>query len=249
MSTCLDLVTDALIMTGDLAQGQSPSPEDAQFLFTRLNAILDSLSQDGAYIFTRTITPYALTPNVQNYAIGPTATPPFNTARPTKIDAARILVTLAGNANLSVKDLDIIDYAKYLEISDRTASAQIPEEIYFDNAVPNANVFLFPVPTCLAATQLELTVWSQLPQFASLTSQFVFPPGYYEMLVLVLAIAISPAYNKQVDPVTAGRADTCTKRIKEINQMILRPGLVPVAQGPGGVQPGAAQQQAPPAFQ
>lgn len=247
MATCLDLVTDILQTLGELSQGQTPSPEDASYCFTRVNAVLDSWSQEEGYIYNRSVTGYALTANQPSYSIGLTATAPFNVARPNKIDAARILLSVGGNVNLGVHDLDIIDYAKFVEYADKLASAQVAEALYFDNAFPNGNLFLYPVPKCTVATQLELTAWTQLPQFASLATAFSFPPGYYEAMVTAIGIAISPAYNRPVDPVIAGRADTCTKRIKEINRMILKPGLVPVAQGPTGVQPG--QQQAPPALQ
>lgn len=243
--TTLDLITDALVTIGEVSQGQTISPEDAAYCFTRTNAVLDSLSQEIGYIFNRSITPYALIPNQPSYAIGPTAPAPFNTARPTKIDAAQILLNVGGNNSLSVKDLDIIDYAQYVEFSDKKASAQVAEKLYFDAAMPNGNLFLYPVPTCIVATQLELTVWAQLQQLPSLTTVLQFPPGYYEMLVLVIGVAISPAYDKPVDPTTAGRADTCTKRIKSINELILAPGRTPVAQGGAPAQ----GQQQPPALQ
>jgi hypothetical protein len=242
MATCLDLCTDAMILCGELAQGQTPSPEDAQFLFTRINSVLDNLSQDEAWIFSRTIQTYQLTSGIASYAIGPTAPAPFNTPRPNKIDFARILIQIAG-AYVGVKDLDIIDYARYVEYSDKTTSGRTAESLYYDNSVLTGNVILYPVPTCAAPTQLELTFWTQLPQFASLVSVFNFPPGYYEALVLLLAVAIMPAYNKPLDQVTIGRAEQCVQRIKTINKMILMPGLPPAAYLPPQAPPAPQQAQ------
>lgn len=249
MATALDIATDAAVLIGELAQGQSLSNEDAQFILTRLNALLDSMSQEEAWIYNRTIQPYALTANVASYAVGPTAAAPFNTARPTKIDAAKLKFSLNGGT-LQVKDLDIIDYARYVAYSDRAASAQLAESLYYDNAAPNGNLFLFPVPNCLTPTILELTFWTQLQQFASLTTVLAMPQGYYEAIVLALAVAISPAYNKPVDQVTAARAAQTSERIKTINKMILMPGLPPQAylpqqQAPGQQGPSQQQQLAP----
>jgi hypothetical protein len=239
------MITDILVTVGELGQGQTPSPEDAQYCLTRTNAVLDSLSQEMGYIYTRTVIPYTLTANTGTYQIGTSAGAPFNTARPTKIDFARILMQVGG-VYIGVKDLDIIDVVRYDEYSDKTTAGRVPETLYYDNAFPLGNLNLYPVPTCLVPTQLELTAWLALPQFTSLTDVFVFPPGYYEMLVLIIGVAVSPSYNKPVDQVTAGRAAQYSQRVKDINRMILQPGAppIPVAPGAQGNPQEAAQVQA-----
>lgn len=235
-------MTDSLQTCGELGEGQTPSPEDASYCFTRLNSLLDSWSQDEDFIFTRTITTYGLKQGVFQYAIGPAAPAPFNTARPTKIDFARILIQVGGTY-IGVKDLDIIPFERFVDISDKSATSIVPELLYYDNAFPLGNLYLRDTPSVVAPTQLELTVWSQLPQFGSLVAQFSFPPGYYEAIVLALAVAIGPAYNKPLDQVTAGRAAECIQRIKSINKMILRPGLPPAAYLPAPPAAGQSPQQ------
>lgn len=238
-TTANDLITDVLTVIGELGQGQTASPEDGAFCLVRVNAVLDSWSQEEDYIFNRTTVPYALTSNVGVYPIGPTAGAPFNVARPNKIDAARILI-LVGGVYIGVKDMRLIGYDEYVSYSDKSSTSIVPEVLYYDNAVPNGNLYLFDIPSVPVGTKLELTTWTQLPQFASLATPFVFPPGYYEAIVQALAVAISPGYNKPVDQVTAGRAAQCTQRIKEINRMILRPGA-PAPAAPGQQQAQAAQ--------
>lgn len=236
MPTVLDFVTDVLQTIGELAQGQTPSPEDGQYCLTRSNGVIGNMSQEEGYIFTRKITSYALTPGVGTYAIGPTAAPPFNGPRPTKIDFARILISVDGTY-IGVNNLRLITVEEYDSYSDKSSTSLVPESLYYDNAVPNGNLFLFDIPSASQA-KLELTVWQQLQQFSSLADVLVFPDGYYEMLVLVVGVAVSPSYSKQVDPVTAGRAQTCTERIKAINRLILRPGIpMPTAQQNPGQQP------------
>lgn len=243
-STGLDLITDVLTTIGELAQGQTPSPEDAIFCQRRLNGALDSMSQEEGYVFTRNISAYDLTPLTGTYVIGPTAAAPFNVARPTKIELARILA-LVGGQYVGIKEMRIITYAEYVSYSDKTSTSIVPEELYYDNAAPNGNLYLFDIPSA-ANTRLELTTLQQLPQLESLTDTLDFPEGYYEPLVLILGVAVSPAYNKAVDQVTAGRMTTCSDRIKAINRSILFPGIPPQQQ-PGAAQPG--QQPAPPKLQ
>lgn len=252
MATGLDLVTDILQTIGELGQGQTPSPEDGDYCLRRINGVLGSWSQEQGYIFTRTITPYALVGGTGKYAIGPSAAAPFNTARPNKIDFAQIRIQIgteyvaqAGpSEGGGLRLLNAVEYASH---ADKSSTSIVPEELYYDNAVLLGNLYLFDIPSCPLPTQLELTAWSQLPQLTSLASILVFPEGYYEAMVTAIGIAVSPAYGKPVDPVTASRAQTCTGRIKEINQMILSPGRVPVPQQPAAAQPG--QQQAPPPLQ
>lgn len=238
MATLLDLITDILQTIGELGEGQTPSPEDGDYVMRRVNGALDSMSQEEGFIYNRSITSYALTANTGTYAIGPTAPAPFNTARPTKIDFARILINIGGTP-VGVKDLTLIPAERYASYSDKTSTSIVPEELYYDNAAPLGNLSLFDIPSA-DGTFLELTAWTALQQFTTLMDPLVFPPGYYEMLVTVLGVAVSPAYNKPVDPVTAGRAETCTRRIKEINHMILRPGIpMPVSQQGAQGQPQA----------
>lgn len=238
MATALDLVTDVLVTIGELGQGQTASPEDGAYCLLRLNSVLDSLSQEEGYIFNRTITSYALTGGTGTYSIGPTGT--FAGARPTKIDYARILLQVGGQF-IGVKDMGIITVERYVSYSDKSSTSIVPEELYYDNAVPNGNLYLFDIPSVVVPTKIELTFWTALQQFASLAAPLVFAPGYYEMVVMILAVAVSPSYNKPVDPVTAGRADTCARRIKEINRMILRPGIPAPVASPGQQQGGTAQ--------
>ncbi len=248
--TALDLAADILVTIGETGQGQSISPEDGTYLLTRINAVLDSWSQEELYIFTRTITPYLLTANQGQYAIGPNAAAPFNTARPTKIDFARILIQIGGvyvgqGGQGDGGGLRLIDAVQFAGHADQSSTSIVPEELYYEPTVPNGILHLFDIPSCPLNTQLELTAWSALPQLVSLASPLVFPPGYYEALVMAVGVAVSPAYNKPVDQVTASRAQTCTQRIKEMNQRILIPGRVPVSQQGAPQQPGQPQ-AAPP---
>ncbi len=222
MSTALDVITQALWDIGELAQGQSPSPEDAQYCLGRLNLFMDMLSQDEAFIYTRSTAAYQLSVGVGAYQIGPTAASPFNVARPTKIDLARILALVAGQY-VGVKVLDIINYKTYVQYSDKTSTSIIPETLYYDNAAPNGTLYLFDLPSS-GFTKLELTSWVQLPQF-TLTTVINLPQGYPELLVSGLSVSIAPGYSKTVDPVIVARAMQASQAIKNINRMILSPGM------------------------
>src|SRR5206468_2029310 len=90
-ATCQDIVGRAMKYIGSFAAGEPLEAENAADALDVLNGMLDSWAADRLFIFATTISPFALTSNVQSYTIGTGAT--FNTTRPSIIEAANILIT------------------------------------------------------------------------------------------------------------------------------------------------------------
>lgn len=217
MSTALDLITDALETLGEAGVGEPISPEDGAYGLLHLNNMLDSWSTRRLFIFNVGIAAYGLTANIGVYPIGPTAAAPFNVVRPTKINAARILALING-VYVGVKDLSILTVDQFQELSDPTATANVPEMLYCDFAYPNANLNLYPRPAVGVGTQLELSTWTSLMQFATLQTTYSFPPGYWNALMWNLVVELGPGYNKPADSATAAKALEYMKTIQEINR-------------------------------
>lgn len=173
---------------------------------------------------------YALTANSGVYPIGPTAPAPFNVPRPTKINAATILVLVNG-VYVSVKDLKLITVDQFQTLSDPSATANIPELLYCDFAYPNANLNLYPRPSVGAGTKLQLTAWSPLPQFANLAAVYAFPPGYYQGLLWNLVVEMGPGYNKPANEATAAKALEGIAAIHEINRTNGLADMIPPTAG------------------
>src|SRR6185369_10169004 len=92
-ATAQDIVNRALKSAGILGAAEMPSAEDADDVLTILNGMIDAWTMDNLYIYNYAIDVYALTPNVQTYDIGPTATAPFDVARPSEVIGANLVFT------------------------------------------------------------------------------------------------------------------------------------------------------------
>lgn len=89
--TVQDLITDTLVTMGELRPGQSPSPDDLQYGFSQLNALLDSWSTERLSLFTVESAEYQLSAGIQDYTLGPTGD--FVQERPALIQTVVILLT------------------------------------------------------------------------------------------------------------------------------------------------------------
>ena len=89
--TVLDFITQSAIISGVIEQGQTLSAEESASILMILNNMLDSWNTERISLYSISQNSYLLTANVGSYPIGPSATVPFNVARPTLIQSANIL--------------------------------------------------------------------------------------------------------------------------------------------------------------
>ena len=216
MATVRELIQDSLELLGEMGVGEPMSAEDGANGLLRLNSMLASWSTRRLFIYNITIASFTLVANDADYTIGPTGD--FVATRPLRVDAACILLTVNGN-DLKVKDLDILTQGEYVELSDKAASAVIPEKLYVDNGFPNATLYLFPRPSG-SATKIQLSTWTPLSQFAALGDSYSFPPGYYEAITFNLAIQLGPRYNRRPDEALAAKALEAMSAIQNLNRIV-----------------------------
>lgn len=95
--------------------------------------------------------------------------------RPSRIDSASCLVSVG--SGLVRTRLRPVSSPEYFSHVDPATSATSAEEIYNDYAEPYSNLYLFPVPSCLTPTILELETWTQLTQLLPAVFTYL-PPGY-----------------------------------------------------------------------
>lgn len=242
-ATCLDLITDALTSVGELAQGETPNAEDAVYMQTRLNALMDSLSLERLWLPDVVRVQEVLTASVYQYTLGTNGFPSFNTTRPTLIQTVSII-----DANGVTHNLNMLNAKEWAAIKQKgVATAPLPEDVYIDGAWPNLTLYFNPVPT-LAST-IELFTWMALQNFPSLVTVFPSIPGYYEAIMWQLVLRIADGYNKAITPSMAANAADGLNRLKTFNQQILVGSLGPsrTLSGPNIGQPvGVGQAQGAP---
>lgn len=233
MPTLLDLITETMITIGELAQGETPSNEDASYIMGKSNELLDSLSTERLNIYDVVETQLTLT-NKQSFQIGPGAAD-FDQARPVKIEGATILVPIGATGKNISSPMEVVGEARWRNIADLSATSNAPELLYPDQGSPIMILNLFPIPLCVAATILQLSQWLPLQQFTSLTDTLNMPYGYQKAFVDALAVVIKPSYGHPLDASDAAMEQTSRARIQGLNSQLPNLGIssgIPAPQGP-----------------
>lgn len=221
--TLLDLITETLVSCGELAQGETPSPEDASFCFTKGNEFLDSWSTEKLNIYCIQEIQLPLT-NKQVFSIGPGAAD-FDQPRPILIEGAVILVPIGGTGVNISSPMEIVGEARWRAIADLSATTNAPELLFPDQLSPIMNLHLYPIPKCVADTVLQLSTWLPLQQFASLTDTFNMPTGYQKAFVDGLTVVILKSYGHQIGPDDVAMEQSSKGRVMALNAALPNLGL------------------------
>jgi hypothetical protein len=195
--TAQTIITQALIDMGIYFPGEAPAPSESSNGLTKLNIMLDSWSGARDLTYEIALASYALS-NAQTFAIGPTATSPFNVPRPIKIETATIIITVGGK--LLRFPLDIVTEKDWAETPDLGATGTVPSKLYYDPIEPNSNLNFHPIPLATATTQVELGTWTVVQQFALLSTSATLPPAYYKAILIGLQLELAPTYGNLVSP-------------------------------------------------
>lgn len=218
MSNFGDVATDALSLIGQLGIGQSPSPEQLAQAMRYANRMISRWSIQRLMLFTVGSSPYVLTPNVQDYTIGPAAGATFNQVRPTFIESAQIQLP---NSAMT-EPLNLLDRTKWGAIRDKGATCSpngLPQDVWIEYSNPNLAFHLWTVPS--NACTIMLAAWVALQQFNTIFDVLNFPNGYEDAIMSNLAIDLCPAYEAEPPPSLVAQAADGLIQIQKINAQSL----------------------------
>ncbi len=129
----------------------------------------------------------------------------------------------AAEAAVAAKVRDIM--APYLQAltfsfpSPTLELSSVPLFLAADTAYPLINVGVFPAPAY--AGSLELSYWTPLTEFASLSGTLTLPEGWEDFLHFDLAVALHPRYGRESVKVEtlAANAQNAKAKIVDLNRM------------------------------
>jgi hypothetical protein len=239
--TATILIRRALQLLGAIDPGETPNASEMEDARLALNALLDSWSTERLNIYTIGAALYPLVTTQAAYTIG-SATGGSGgdlvAVRPIKIDRANAVLTDAATKLIRLP-LEIIDAKRWAEIRSRAATASVPELLYYDHAVPQATISVYPTPTFTGtAPQLELFTWAALTAFADLVTAVYIAPGYDRALTYNLAIEIAPEFGREPSGAVIAVAREAKAAIRAMNAALY--GVEPPA-GPLNAVPQAGQ--------
>jgi hypothetical protein len=215
--TARDLITATLRRIRVLGVGDTLEHEDANDALDRLNDWIDGLALERLTMFyvARTLVPLAS--GQASYTIGVGGD--IDMVRPTTIESAGLIFDSAAPTPYE-KKLEVATDQRWQSIRQKALTSPYVRGIYYDhNYTPNqpppppattptglGRIYVWPVPN-IGNTVLVLYTPVALTEFATLDTEYLFPPGYRRFLRTNLAGEVASEYGKQLtsDQVMAAR--------------------------------------------
>jgi hypothetical protein len=226
----MDIISSAMRVINALSTGETPSGWEANDGLSILNQMIDSwqIERMMVYAIARTVTdgfgnPLTLIPGQQTYptglAVNSSGSPiqvvgNFNINRPVKIQGVG-LIWLANPSQPLELPMDMLTPEMWAAIPVKAIQSTIPQQVWDDGQFPFRNLNFWCIPT--VASQIALYIWQQISYFASLTTQFTFPPGYQRALIYNLAVEMAPQFSAQTTPEVMTLAAQSKALIKTMN--------------------------------
>lgn len=205
--TALDIIKRAMRICGVIGQNETPTSSEADDGLVALNDMLDSWSTDRTYIFSILQENFPLVAGTVTYTVGIGGD--FNTTRPVAIDN---IFTRLNGTDYPMKSINSQDYNAIIAKSN---NGGIPQYYFYNPSFPLATLSIWGAPS--SGLTIYLNTWQQLTQFANLTTDYDFPPGYARALAYGLAMEIAPEYGVTLTPEAVAIATLSQANIRNRN--------------------------------
>ena len=211
--TGLGLITRSLKLIGIGAEGETLSAETINDALDTLNDLLDSWSNENLVVFPvlREVFPLSSAGVQQTYTWGTGGD--LDSVAPLRVKNA--LIQLTGSSPPIELPLEMMNQDEYARVILKTTTSNFPLYCYIDDAYPQKNVNVWPVPT---DSTNSLVFYSQKPlTSAVLNTALSLPPGYLRPLRYNLAVDLAPEFRKEVSQEVAAIATESKATIKRTN--------------------------------
>ena len=216
MATVYDLIKRTLKDAGINGVGQTPSNEDLNDAFDKINAMIAQWNLRRWLVYHLVDTAVVST-GAASYTIGPGGA--FNVPRPAAIESA--FIRQVGAQPVDFTPLYIIPSREdYNRIAIKTLIS-LPSSVFLDSGYPTGTLYFWPVAQA-SIYEMHVTTKAVLTAFTTLTQTIVLPPEYEEAIVYNLAIRLRSAYQMPPDPVVTQLAKAALNTIKTANAQIPR---------------------------
>ena len=209
-TTAGDQINGALRLIGQLAEGETPSAATSADSLTALNQMLDSWSSERLSVFSTQDQVFTWPASTASRTIGPTGD--FVGNRPVLLDDSTYFRDTSNNISFGIK---IINQQQYNGIAVKTVTSTYPQVLWINMEMPNADMYIYPVPT--KALQWHFISVTELVEPAALSTVLVVPPGYIRAFRFNLACEIAAEFGVEPPPQVRRIAMYSKRTIKRIN--------------------------------
>ncbi len=182
MTTANDIIKSAFRIAGVTVKGESPDSDEVQDALETLNDLINSLSNDSLFIYSRTTESFSLT-GASSYTIGSGGD--FDTVRPMNIVSAYVR---QGTTDYPV---DIITDEEYANISQKSINTR-PYFLNYNPTYPLGTIKVYGLGsgyTLFLVTEKPLTT-------LTLNGVVSLPQGWLRYLKNQLSLEISAEYGQ-----------------------------------------------------
>lgn len=208
MATAQELIEGSLRAIGQLEQGETPDADTLADALVALNQMIDSWSTERLSVFCMQDQTFTWTANNTSRTVGPTGD--FVGTRPVVVDPS----TYYKVNNISYP-LTILNVDQYNGIALKTVTSTLPQCLYINMTMPNATMYIYPVPS--ASIELHLMSVLELTQPSTLATTLVVPPGYLKCFRFNLAVEVATEFGIEPPPQVKRQAELSKRTIKRIN--------------------------------
>lgn len=206
--TFRDLLKDALMEIGVLAEGETPSAEALTNGLRSFNRMIGNWSTQNLLIYAQTDETFPLISNQATYLMGPTGN--FNTTRPKKIDAVSVII------NGNECPCPLLTEDEWQNVQLKSSTSQLPLRCYAVATFPKYSLTFWPVPSD-SSVSAKIYSLKPLTQITDVNVDYALPDGYDMALVYDFAILLSVSYGRPVKPELAAIAGKAIADIKRSN--------------------------------
>ena len=191
----LDIIASSMRLIGTLASGEPVPSADAFDALNVLNGMVDTWQIERLMLFAQArVTsdmngnPFLLSGS-QTYTLGVGGT--LNYPRPARVNRYGIISLNNPEQPLELQ-MESYTADQWQTIPVKNIQSALPTCVWNDLGFPLMTLSFWPIPN--TGVGLALYPWVTLSQFANLTTDYTFPPGYQEALRYNLAARLMAEY-------------------------------------------------------
>jgi hypothetical protein len=205
-----DQIKAALRLIGQLAEGESPSPETSNDALDAMNQMIDSWNTERLSVFSTQDQVFLWPPDQITRTLGPSGD--FVGNRPILIDDATYFRDPQTNVSFGIK---LINQQQYDGIAVKTVTSTYPQVMWVNMEYPNISMTIYPKPTRLL--EWHFVSVQELTKPATLSTILTFPPGYLRAFKYNLACEIATEFGIEPPQTVQRIAMTSKRNLKRIN--------------------------------
>lgn len=215
MATAGDLVDGALKELGVLGASDTAAGSESADGLTWLNRLIDILANHRLSVHTETRSTWSITANDGSYTVGSAGDVAIT--RPVGMAFIRAVGFIDTSTDPDTEfPLHLLTEDEYAAITLKAQTSTYPECAHYNPTYATGTLTLWPVPT---STTLTGVIYAATPisQFAALSTTVSLPPGYEELLVTNLALALAASFGVSPNPMLVKRAMDSMAAVKRAN--------------------------------